>query len=215
MTVKRLYILLALLVLVSALAPAVVAQDIAEVVGVVMVAPQFSLEILPLGVETDRMMVTQDYLWSVDRVSLYGFVEYSGEAGSWFTNHAATYQVLPWLSGRGEVGVDDGGVSFGKVGLQINLTPPGFQSLKVAPLFVSGTPEYKWELLLAWRTKPLGFQRLDVWFEGFIRTAREDADTYGQPQLWAAVPDSPWHFGAEVEVAGANRTLRVGIRRVF
>ncbi len=75
-----------------------------------------SIEILPLGAGLDRVMLTPDYFTRVGDVSFYGFVEYSGEAGGWYTNHSATW--LPggsWIGLRAEVEVagSDRTVRFG------------------------------------------------------------------------------------------------------
>jgi hypothetical protein len=113
--------------------------------------PSFSLEALPIGVTTDRIMITPDYFWKPgDDLSLYGFVEYSGEDGKWFSNHVGCWTPTGHFGLRAELGADDAGGSFAKVGPRFTFSGAGFSHLQVAPLFVSGTPEFDLSKLSCW-----------------------------------------------------------------
>lgn len=196
---------------------------------VAMVAPvsaqpkvDLGFEFHPVGVETERLMAMPYYV-AVDaerKLVAFGFVEYSGEAGSWFTNHAVSWSANKYFGLRAEVGADDAGSSFGKVGPTVKLPwVPGFNYLNVSPLFTSGTPAYDSELHISWSTKSaeflIGSTPVKVWSEGFIRTFRDGGHTYGQPQVWVSFGSLPFDYGVELEIAGADRTYRGGVRARF
>lgn len=176
-----------------------------------------SIEILPLGAGLDRVMLTPDYFTRVGDVSFYGFVEYSGEAGGWYTNHSATW--LPggsWIGLRAEVGLDDAGNSGSALGVTFAPKLPGFVYFKATPQAVFGNYARTFEVNTSWKTKSLPLFGGELWSEGFIRAFRNSGNSYGQPQLWwKKSADSTWYFGTEVEVAGSSRTVRFGARKVF
>lgn len=176
-----------------------------------------SIEVLPLGVNLDQVMITPDYFTKIGDVAFYGFVEYSGEAGGWFTNHSATW--IPkgsWLGLRAEAGINDSGSSGSALGVTLAPKVPGFVYFKATPQAVFGNYARTFEVNTTWKTKGLPLFGGELWSEGFIRSFRNAGNTYGQPQVWwKKSADSTWYFGTEVEVSGSDRTVRFGFRKVF
>lgn len=173
-----------------------------------------SVEVFALGVDGDQAMVTPDYFARMGDVSVYGFAEFVGD-GSWFTNHSATWSFTKHFGLYGEVGLTDDDIFSSAIGPSISIPAPGFIYLKVRPTVVLGDHERTRELNIVWKTESLPVFGGEIWTEGFIRTLRDAGNTYGQPQLWWRKTDSSWHFGIEVEVAGADQTLRGGLRKTF
>lgn len=176
-----------------------------------------SVEILPLGAGLDKVMLTPDYFTRVGDVSFYGFVEYSGEAGGWFTNHSATW--IPkgsWLGLRVEVGINDSGSSGSALGVTFAPKLPGLVYFKATPQAVFGNYARTFEVNTSWKTKSLPLFGGEIWSEGFVRFFRDVGNTYGQPQVWwKKSANSTWYFGTEIEVSGSDRTVRFGARKVF
>jgi hypothetical protein len=168
-------------------------------------------------------MVAPEYLAKWGDWSAYGFVEYGGEArkGPWFTNHALSWTPTANLGLRVEVGGDDHGARYAKIGPRFTFTSADWGTIQIAPLLIGGTPKYDGELLIVWKSQDFLPTKGRMWTEGFIRTARGEGNTYGQPQVWfnPTCEKKQWYcttdYGVEVEVGGADRTVRGGVRLHF
>ncbi|MBP9771555.1 MAG: hypothetical protein KBD16_01380 [Candidatus Pacebacteria bacterium] len=206
---RRIWILVIVVALLGLLGPLALAAFAEK--------PSFSVEVLPLGVPGDQVMITPDMFWKLGAdFSLYSFIEYSGEDGVWFQNNIVNYTSTKHVGLRAELGVMDDGTSFFKVGPAFSTRMPGFTKVTLVPMFVSGTPGFDRELLVTWKSKSLRALGGEIWTEGFIRTLRnQGANTYGQPQVWWSRTGSAWSFGLESEVSGASQTVRVGVKRVL
>ncbi|MBP6924569.1 MAG: hypothetical protein KBB78_03290 [Candidatus Pacebacteria bacterium] len=176
-----------------------------------------SVEVLPIGTSFDHVMITPDYFTMLGEVTLYGFVEYSGEGGGWFADQSATWMTTKHVGFAGEASTDNNENSRSSFGPAFKPSVPGFASLTILPTVVFGTPDFDRELKIVWRTNDFAALGGVIWSEGFVRTLRNNgAHTYGQPQVWwRKSPESTWHFGVEAELFGADWTFRGGFRKVF
>ncbi len=180
------------------------------------------LEVLPLGVSSEKIMVTPNVSWGSWRGwTASSFVELGGDDVVWFNNNVANFRSTSFLGARVELGVMENGTSFTKLGPTFNFKRvPGFKVVRISPLVVSGTPSYDQELLVVWASQPINFRfgsrSLALYSEGFMRIERNrGGHSYGQPALWLTSEGSSFDYGVEAEVFGTKRIIRFGVRKRF
>lgn len=76
-----------------------------------------SLEVLPLGVDLDRVMLTPDYFFKLDDVAFYGFVVLKARVVG--SPDSATWMPSKYVGLRGEVGINDSGSSGSAFGITL------------------------------------------------------------------------------------------------